>query len=390
MHRVLIIGGYGNAGRLIALHLLKHSPNAHVTIAGRREDKALEIAQRLEKDYPGRVAGRMVDLADVESIDHAFSETGLVVNAAGAIPHTRKVAEALLRHGKNAFDTQLASSEKTSVLEEFAPRFEAAGITYITDCGFHPGIPGAMVRFAAGRTQVLEKANVYSAMKFDWHGLEFSPETMIEFIEEFRTYRLPLYLDGQWKDQSGWKFFTYDFGAPHGKQYCVPMLLPEMEDVVKQLPALRETGFLVTGFNPVADYLVLPILLAGLRVLPRSYDKQLAKLLFWSLKFSRPPFGIELVADCNGQKDGKPVHFTIKLAHEDGYLMTAVPVVACLLQLLDGSIQKAGLLRQAIAVEPERFFADLEKMGLKMESFISSSPAKTPAAGTTRSSSTPF
>lgn len=369
MHRILIIGGYGNAGRLIARYLLKYSPDTQVTIAGRREDKALAAAEILKKDYHGRVTGQKLDLADPAAVDRAFAETDLVVNAAGAIPHTRNVAEALLRHRKNALDTQLATHEKTSVLEEFAPRFESSGITYITDGGFHPGIPAAMVRLAAGQTDVLEKANVYSAMKFDWRGLEFSPETMLEFIGEFRSYRLPLYLDGQWKEQSGWKAFYYDFGPPFGKQYCVPMLLPELEDVVKQLPALRETGFLVSGFNPVADYLVLPVLLAGLKVLPRSCEKQLAKVLFWSLKFGRPPFGIRLVADCNGQKDGNPVHFQIKLSHPDGYLMTAVPVVACLLHLLDGSITKTGLLRQALAVEPERFFADMEMMGLKMEFF---------------------
>lgn len=367
MHRILIIGGYGNAGRLIARYLLECSPGTHVTIAGRREDKALEAAEILNKDFQGRATGQRLDLADPGATDRAIAETDLVVNAAGAIPHTRNVAEALLRHRKNALDTQLATHEKTSVLEEFAPRFEASGITYITDGGFHPGIPAAMIRLAAGRTDVLEKANVYSAMKFDWRGLEFSPETMQEFIGEFRSYRLPLYLDGQWKDQSGWKAFYHDFGPPFGRQYCVPMLLPELEDVVKQLSALRETGFFVTGFNPVADYLVLPVLLTGLKVLPRSCEKQLAQLLFWSLKFGRPPFGIELVADCTGQKNGKADRFQLKLSHPDGYLMTAVPVVACLLQMLDGSIQKPGLARQAIAVEPERFFGDLQKMGIKVK-----------------------
>ena len=367
MFRILIIGGYGNTGRLIAEYLLKFTSDVHVTLAGRNEEKARQLAETLNADFPGRVAAAGLDLSDEAAVDRAVAQTGLVVNAAGAIPHTRNVAKALALRQKNAIDTQLATSEKIKVLEEFAPGFEKAGVTYITDGGFHPGLPAAMLRLAAARTDTLEKANVYSALKFDWRGLEFSPETMMEFIGEFRSYRLPLYIDGQWKDQSGWKSFSYDFGPPFGKQYCVPMQLPEMEDVTKQLPALRETGFLVTGFNPVADYLLLPFLLLALRVLPPSSDKWLSKLLFWGLKFGRPPFGIELVADCTGQKGGKPVHFKIKVSNPAGYLMTAVPVVACLLQVLDGSVKKPGLWRQALVAEPERFFEDMRRMGINTQ-----------------------
>ena len=52
------------------------------------------------------------------------------------------------------------------------------------------------------------------------------------------------------------------------------------------------------------------------------------------------------------------------LYHEDGYMITAIPVAACLLQYLDGSIQKPGLWFQALVVEPERFMSDMKRMGL--------------------------
>jgi hypothetical protein len=363
MKRILILGGYGNAGRCIGEYLLKYAPGVSVTLAGRREEEALKAAASFAADYPGRAKGLRVDLADEASLGAALREADFVVNAAGGTAYTWQFCQRLLIEKKSALDIQLATAEKQAIVAEFAPHFAREGLVYITDGGFHPGLPAAMIRDAAAQFDEMTEGLVYSAIKIDWAALQFAPETLLELIGEFRSNRLAVYRDGKWEDQSVFKAFTYDFGPPFGSQYCAPMFLPELEDLAREMPALRRTGFFVTGFNAVSDYLALPLITMGVRLLPSSFDPVFARLLRWSLKFGKPPFGIELVADCRGQKDGAPHQTRLRIAHTDGYALTAIPVVACLLQIFDGEISSPGAHRQALAVHPRRFLEDIHRMG---------------------------
>lgn len=55
---VLIFGGYGNLGKSLARLILKET-DVELIIAGRREEKAMEFAGVLNKEYSGRrVASR--------------------------------------------------------------------------------------------------------------------------------------------------------------------------------------------------------------------------------------------------------------------------------------------------------------------------------------------
>lgn len=367
MKTILIIGGYGNTGRLIARLLLGQRRNIHVLIAGRNLEKAQALADDLNTAIGAvRASAIRLDVADPKSLDEALPQCDLVVNAASTLAHTRTYAEAILRHQKDGLDIHLSSPEKWTVLNALRDRFRQSGIVYITDGGFHPGVPAALIRYAARQMDVLEKGNVYSAMRIDWGSLEFSRETMDEFVEEFRHYESGILRGGQWKNPSMWKTFSFEFDPPFGKQYCVPMYMRELGELARQLPGLQETGFYVTGFNPLVDYVLSPVVFAGVKTLPPRLHSPLVNMFVWGLKRTKPPYGVQLVADCEGKCDGAPMAFRLTLFHEDGYVLTAVPAVACLLQYLDGRLNQPGLHLQGNAVEPERFLKDMERMGIQV------------------------
>jgi saccharopine dehydrogenase (NAD+, L-lysine-forming) len=90
----------------------------------------------------------------------------------------------------------------------------------------------------------------------------------------------------------------------------------------------------------------------------------LARLFIWGMStFSRPPFGIVFKLEAEGEKDGTDHSLQVTVCHQDGYMLTAIPTAACLLQYLDGFIARPGLWLMAHAVDPGRLLADMHRMG---------------------------
>jgi saccharopine dehydrogenase (NAD+, L-lysine-forming) len=74
--------------------------------------------------------------------------------------------------------------------------------------------------------------------------------------------------------------------------------------------------------------------------------------------------------DAKGQRNGTPREVKVRIEHEDGYELTAIPVVAYLRQYLDGPARKSGLWMMGHLAEPVRLMKDMEAMGAKVETVV--------------------
>lgn len=364
---LLILGGYGNTGMLVSKLLLRES-DVDLIIAGRNLEKAQQEAKRFNVEYQtNRVSAMQVDAANGNSLSKAFKKVDMVIVASSTIYYTREVAETAINCKIDYLDVQLSSPAKLNVLYSLKSQIVESGCCFITDGGFHPGVPAAMVRFATNKFDKLEVANVEAAFQLKWNELYFSKSTTQEFIEELENFNPLVYQNNQWIKLSMKNYPKIDFGEPFGTRYCTPMFLEELRSLPDQIPSLKETGFYIAGFNWVTDYIIIPLSFISFKI-----SSKLAKIFFgnmflWGLEtFSRPPFGAVLQLNASGLKNGSTALLKIKLYHEDPYLLTAVPVVACLLQYLDGSIGKSGLWFQANFVEANRFFKDFERLGISV------------------------
>jgi hypothetical protein len=366
---IVILGGYGNTGRALARLLLEHSQES-LLLAGRDGQKATREAAAWNECFPGeRVRGLAADAADPGSLRQAFAGADLVVVASSTSAVAGTVAEAALEGGLDYMDPHYSRS-KLAVLGEMAPRIEAAGRCFITDAGFHPGLPAALVRFAATRFDRLRTARVGSVIQIDWNALTFSEATLEELVTEFRDYQSLHYKDGRWRSM-GWLesfrpvWMTFDHGF--GRRYTMPMFLEEMRPLPDLVPGLEETGFFVGGFNWFVDWVLLPVGTGLLWLWPRGGGKPFGRAMEWGLRrFTKPPYGTLLQLEARGSKGGAESSLLVSVYHDDGYVLTAAPMVACLLQVMDGSVRRPGLHFQALLAEPVRLLKDLERMGVEV------------------------
>jgi len=365
---ILILGGYGNAGLVIA-RILVSQKSVGIVLAGRNGERAQRVAEQLNAEFKTDcVSGMQVNAASKESLVEAFQQVEIVVVASSTIEFTQIVAEAALDAGIDYFDVQISVAAKFQALEALRERILNSGRCFITDGGYRPGIPAAMVRFAATQIPELESAPVTTVFQVNWKEREFASSTAAEFVDELKSLNPLVLKNGEWKPGKMSEMLDVDFGEPFGQKYCMPMSLEEFRPLPELIPSLKETGYYSAGFGGVMDYVIIPLAFLLLAIAPNRSRKLIARLVEWGLKqTTSPPYGAVLQMKAHGA--GRSLVMTV--FHEDSYVLTAAPAVACLLQYLDGSVQKPGLWRQATLVEPVRFFEDLARFGVQVKKELS-------------------
>ena len=290
--KILILGGYGNAGFLIAKLLLQET-DVRLVLAGRNLSRARQATDELNREFnTNRVSCLQVDAANKNSLKAALEGVNLVAVASSTIDFVRNVSELALEVGADYLDVQLSSPAKLAVLNSLRQKIETKGRCFITDGGFHPGIPAAMVRYAAAKFDALEVANISAAFQLNWQQLQFSESTIAEFIEEINYFNPLVLKNNKWTKMSAKEFPKFDFGELFGERYSTPMFLEELHSLPVAIPSLKETGFYIAGFNWTIDYLVMPIAFAAFKIFREKAKKPMGKLMIWGLKnFSSPPFG---------------------------------------------------------------------------------------------------
>lgn len=366
----LILGGYGNAGRVLAQLLLQET-NVRLVLAGRNLDKAKAAADQFNNLFEGnRVTGVFADASDLGKLRQTFKGIDFVVVASSTAKYTKEIARTALEAGCDYMDIHFGP-KIYATLYSLVEAIKNADRCFITGGGFHPGLPAALIRYAGQYFDSMEKAIVGGVMNINFKEYEFSESTKIEFVEEVIDFLPFIYKNGEWRKiniMSTKDYVAMDFGSEFGKRQCAPMFFEELREIPLIFPTLNQTGFYIAGFNWFTDYFVFPFIFISLKLFPKIIIKPMSQLMQWSLStFSKPPYGLVVKLEAIGEKNGKLKNIEIQLSHKDGYYFTAIPVVACLLQYLDGSIRKPGLWLQANIVEPNRFMHDMKRMGIDVK-----------------------
>ncbi|NHZ72507.1 MAG: polysaccharide biosynthesis protein [Aquificales bacterium] len=280
---ILVLGGYGSTGRPLC-NLLLQETDVRVVIAGRTLAKGEALAAELNDRFSGeRATAVIADAADMTRLQIAFAGVDVVVVASSTVVYTENVARACLAVGADYFDVNF-SEHKTAVLRNLIPDIEAAALCFVTDGGFHPGVPAALVRYAMPHFDQLEQANVASVIKIDWQKYDVGLATADEMASEFMGIDLSYFRNGRWQKSTMMGMggmLTMDYGEPFGEQYAIPMCLDEMRSLPELVPGLQETGFFVGGFNWFTDWFITPVVAVGMKI-SSKWKRPLGRRLLWS------------------------------------------------------------------------------------------------------------
>jgi saccharopine dehydrogenase (NAD+, L-lysine-forming) len=359
MTTIMILGGYGYTGKLLARHLLTQS-NAKIILAGRNLTKARIFAEELNDS---RVSTIRVDAADSDSLRAALHNVDMLLVAAPTTQYAETVIRAALDAKVDYLDIQF-SQHKLDILNELAPEIEMAGLCFVTEAGYHPGLPAAMVRFAAEQLDSIDSALTAGYLNMG-RSLPYS-EAVDELMEGFIDYQAQVYKNGVWTKPNQWDMRKFDFGTEIGKRTCYSMFFEELHALPEMYPSLTETGFYISGSNWLTDLFITPIVMLGLKIAPKRGLKPLGKLMWWGMQQSPPPYVVALKVEAGGLKNGQQAKVEVRIEHADGYELTAIPVVAYLLQYMDKSARRPGLHLMGQLAEPKRLFEDMQKMGVRI------------------------
>ncbi|MFA5840663.1 MAG: saccharopine dehydrogenase NADP-binding domain-containing protein [Candidatus Paceibacterota bacterium] len=358
---ILILGGYGGTGRIICRKLLE-TTDVSIIIAGRNIKEAEELSIQLKKEFPNKnISAIFADASDYNSLVSAFKNITLVIDATTATQYVKNVARAALEAGIDYLDFHF-EQKVVSELETLRKEIESSGHIFITQAGFHPGLPAVFVRYAASEFDEYKKAIIGMAMNTKIE----KPESIYELVDVLADFNVDIFKKSKWRKANYLDYKMIDFGERFGVKMCYPLQMEEMRLLPKMFP-LEETGVYVAGFNWFIDYLVMPFAIILPKIKKGLGRHMIAKMLIYGFNnFSGKNLGVSFVIDAEGIKNGKLKKFRVIAEHEDAYLFTAIPIVACVQQYLNGSMIKPGLHLMGHVVEPNRLMKDMEKMGIKI------------------------
>jgi saccharopine dehydrogenase (NAD+, L-lysine-forming) len=364
MTSILILGGTGYTGKLLARHLLERT-NVEITLAARHLEKAQAFADELNANHPGsRVAAVHADAADAASLQKAFRGHDMVLVAAPTTAHAENVVRACLAAGADYLDVQLGAA-KFALLQSIAGEVERAGRCFITEAGFHPGLPAVMVRYAAAQMESIESASVIGYLNMGMN-LPYT-EAVNELIEFFKEYKAQVFKAGAWTRSNSYEMRRIDLGSDLGRKLCYSMFMEELRPLPEMYPSLHEVGFFMSETHWMTDWVIFPLTWIWLKIMPGAVGP-IGRLLWWGMgRFHKAPYRCEVQVRARGMQAGERVDCFTSIAHPDGYELTAIPVVATLLQYLDGSARKPGLWMMGHLAEPVRLLEDMQAMGATVQ-----------------------
>ena len=378
--KIVVLGGAGMMGCIAVQDLARSEAVDEVVIADLSPERAQQVTDYIASP---KLSWVRADVRDHEALVEILRSADACLNAT-VYYFNLEIMGACLEAGTHYTDLGglFHTTRKQLELHE---QFRAAGISAVLGVGSAPGVPNVQSRYAADRLDTVEYIRIYDGIKPpppDVVAFSYAVPTIIEELTEPPM----VYRDGEFLAcEPLSEFEDYWFTPPLG---LLPMHL-SLHSEVATLPVsfkdkgLRECFFKINywGMAPetvekvkvLADFGFAgrePVRVGEVSVAPRdlmvsimgSYVPPLTSFL--EPPANQPPdWTKEIVTEVRGTRKGKTVTYRLGTLTVKGALPTGVAPSVAAQWLAEGRIEP-GVYPPERALEPKKFFKELEKRGI--------------------------
>jgi saccharopine dehydrogenase (NAD+, L-lysine forming) len=161
--KILIIGGYGNVGRIIATELGKQFPK-QVIVAGRNHQKAKEFSLELGQ----QVIPMAINISRISANEELLDDVGIVVMCLDLA--NIEFVRLCIRRGIHYIDIS-ASYSILSQIEMLNKEAEVARSTVVLSVGLAPGLTNLLTKHCQSKVPDMTCADIYILLGMgDMHG----------------------------------------------------------------------------------------------------------------------------------------------------------------------------------------------------------------------------
>ena len=187
MKKIAVFGATGQTGRLICQLLLDQDQDIQILACARTLEKLEKLQASLDSSGT-RLTTHSIDLHNTAAVDSILGQVDLAVGATSQWQDGPALAARALEASIHYCGINLSNAEKWEQLRNMHDNSVERGISIVDDCGTHPGLPGAMIRWVnlpatqaassicSGRALVwLRKPSPTSSLKSRMQTLPSSP-----------------------------------------------------------------------------------------------------------------------------------------------------------------------------------------------------------------------